>query len=153
MISTLAVLPLVLATVTEAPAAKGTASGTFARSSDKTYVVAHAIAWVGDPFLRVVLSDKPFDVAAMGKDGAFDDSDLMAHAGASLTLNIDPETRAYVGMRTRDQTGSGADFRCEDPSMLTLTRTTDATRLAGRFKCEEHDVTFDAPIVKVPGAK
>jgi hypothetical protein len=152
MISTLAVLPLMLATVAGGPVAKGTASGRFARASDKTYTVAHAIAWVGSPFVSIVLSDQPFDVAAMGKDGAFDDSDLMAHGGASLTLNIDPETRAYVGMRTRDRTGSGADFRCEAPSLLTLAKT-DATRIAGRFKCEEHDVTFDAPIVKVPGAK
>lgn len=29
----------------------------------------------------------------------------------------------------------------------------DRTRVAGRFKCEEHDVTFDAPIVKASGAK
>ena len=147
MITTLAVLPLVLATVADGPAAKGTASGKFATSSSKTYAVAHAVAWVGRSYVSVVLSDKPFDVAAMGADGVFDDIDLMEHPGVSLTLNLDPATRAYVGLRTRDQAGSGADFRCEDPAMLTLTRT-DATHIAGRFKCEEHDVTFDAPFVK-----
>jgi hypothetical protein len=152
ILTTLAVLPFVLATAADGPAAKGSASGKFATSSDKTYAVAHAVAWVGRSYVSVVLSDKPFDVAAMGKDGVFDDSDLMAHAGVSLTLNLDPATRAYVGLRTRDQSGSGADFRCEDPSMLTLTKT-DATHIAGKFKCEEHDVTFDAPIVKASSAR
>jgi hypothetical protein len=152
MITTLAVLPLLLAAVADGPAARGTASGRFAASASKTYAVAHAVAWLGRSYVSVVLSDEPFDVAAMGKDGVFDDSDLMAHAGVSLTLNLDPATRAYVGLRTRDQAGSGADFRCEDPSMLTLTRA-DATHLAGTFKCEEHDVTFDAPILKVPSAR
>lgn len=152
MTSNLAVLPLVLALLAQGPGGNGTASGKFLRPPDKTYTVAHAIAWVGNPFVSVVLSDRPFDVAAMVKDGVVDDLDLMDHAGASLTLNIDRGTRAYVGMRTRDQPGSGADFRCEDPSALTLT-TFDATRIAGRFKCEEHDVTFDAPILKLAGAK
>jgi hypothetical protein len=152
MIMTLAVLPFVLATAADGPAAKGTASGKFATSSGKTHAVAHAVAWVGPTYVSVVLSDKPFDVAAMGKDGVFDDVDLMGHAGVSLTLNLDPATRAYVGLRTRDRAGSGADFRCEDPAMLTLAKT-DATHIAGTFKCEEHDVTFDAPIVKAAGAR
>jgi hypothetical protein len=152
MISTLAVLPFVLAVAAEGPGANGTASGKFTRPGGPTYTVAHAVAWTGSTFLSVVLSDKPFDVAAMGEDGVFDDSDLMAHAGASLTLNLDPATHAYVGLRTRDGSGSGVDFRCEDASMLTLTKS-DATRIAGTFKCEEHQVTFDAPMVKAPRAK
>lgn len=151
MIATLAVLPFALAVAADASAANGTASGKFARSQDHAYTVKHAIAWKGRTFLTVVLSEKPFDVAAMGKDGLFDDVDLMEHPAPSLTLNVDPERRAYVGMRTRDQAGSGADFRCEDPAMLTLTKL-DEKRVAGRFKCEEHDVTFDAPIV-TPAAK
>jgi hypothetical protein len=119
------------------------ASGTF-EYHDKKYTPAHAVAFAG-PFTTVVLSDKPFD-PALGKDGSYDDSDLMAHSSASMTIMIDAERREFYRVRFRDDRGSGADLRCEDPAMLKLEKM-DATVVAGSFKCEGHDVKFVAPML------
>ena len=137
-----------LALTATAAAADPAASGTFTYR-DKKYAPSHAVAFVEGPFLKVVLSDKPFD-PALGKDGDYTDSDLMAHPSASLTITIDAESRELYGIRFRDDNGSGADFRCEGPGLLTLGKS-PASKVAGAFKCEEHAVTFDAALL--PAAK
>jgi hypothetical protein len=145
--SLLCALPLLTLTIATESAAKDSASGTF-NYNDKSYAPTTAVGWREGTFLKVVLSDKPFD-PALGKDGRYDDSDLMAHPSGSMTITIDAQSRELFGVRFRDDRGSGADFRCEGPGLLTLTRA-DATSIAGKFKCEEHDVTFDAPVLKTP---
>lgn len=127
--------------------ASGSASGTFLRD-DKRYAAGAAVAWRSDPFLKVAITVKALD-PALGADGSYDDSDLMA-SSPSLVITLDAQSRELVGIRLRDDTGSGADFRCEGPGLLTVTKA-DAASVAGKFKCEEHDVTFDAPLLK--GAK
>jgi hypothetical protein len=139
--------PILAAIMTTEARANDATSGTF-KYNDKSYTATTALAWRQDPFVKVVLSDKPFD-PALGKDGRYDDSDLMAHPSASLTITLDAASRELVGIRLRDAKGSGADFRCEGPGLLTVTRA-DAGSIAGRFKCEDHDVSFDAPFLKVP---
>lgn len=126
---------------------KASASGTF-QYDDKTYVAAHALAWREGDFLKVVLSDKPFD-PKWGEDGTYTDSDLMAHPSASFTITIDAERRELFGIRFRNDAGSGADFRCQGPGLLTLTKVESAS-VAGAFKCLEHNVTFVAPILATP---
>jgi hypothetical protein len=130
--------------VLSAAADKASASGTF-DFRDKKYAPAHAVAFHEAPFVKVVLSDKAFD-PALGKDGDYTDSDLMAHPSGSMTITIDPERRELVGIRFRNDSGSGADFRCEGPGLLTVKKM-DASSVAGTFKCEEHDVTFEAAIL------
>jgi hypothetical protein len=130
-----------------AAADKPPASGTFAYNGKK-YAASTAVAWRQDPFLKVVVSDKPFD-PAYAKDGAYDDSELMAHPSASLTITIDAERRELVGIRLRDDRGSGADFRCEGPGLLTLAKSAPAS-ITGTFKCEEYDVSFDVPFLAAP---
>jgi hypothetical protein len=147
-LSILVALPLLVLAVAGEPAGKGSASGTF-NFREKNYSAVDAMAWRDGGFLKVVLSDKPLDRAAMGEDGIYSDVDLMNHAGASLTITIDAEKREFVSIRLRNDTGHGADFRCEGPGLLTVTKA-DATAIAGRFKCMEHDVTFDAPVLKPP---
>lgn len=139
-------------TTVRAADARASASGTF-KYDDKTYTVAHALAWRQDTFLMVVLSDKPFD-PKWGQDGTYTDSDLMEHPSASLTITIDAERRELFGIRMRDAAGSGGDFRCEGPGLLNLTKS-DAASIAGTFKCKEHDVTFVAPFLAAskPAAK
>ena len=151
-------LLLLALTIPAGGAGKGAASGTF-KYDDKTYTVVDAVAWNEAPFklsdgteirwVKAVLSDKPFDTAAMGKDGRYDDSDLMAHPSATLTITINAANGEFDGIRMRDDKGSGADFRCEGPGLLTVTKN-DATTIGGRFKCMEHNVTFEAPILKAP---
>ena len=141
--SMLCVSLLTLTTAAHA-ADKPTASGTF-DYRDKKYVPAHAVAFHEGPFIQVVLSDKAFD-PALGKDGSYTDSDLMAHPSGSMTITIDAETQRFFGVRFRDDQGSGGDFRCEDPGLLTLKKL-EPTAVAGTFKCEEHDVTFDAVVL------
>jgi hypothetical protein len=156
--STLGTLLLLAVTIHAEAAAKGAASGTF-KYDDKTYTVVDAVAWNDLPvqlsdgtqirFVTAVLSDKPFDPAAMAKDGRYDDSDLMAHPSATLSIMINVTDGELDGIRMRDAAGSGADFRCKGPNLLTVTKN-DATTIGGRFKCMEHNVTFEAPILKAP---
>jgi hypothetical protein len=141
-LGTLSILGLAIPAVS---AGNGSASGTF-KYNAKSYTASDAVAWHQDPFVKVVLSDKPFDRLAMAKDGRYDDSDLMAHPSASLTITIDAKNRNLVGIRLRDDAGSGADFRCDGPGLLTVTKS-DAAVIAGKFKCEEHNVAFDAPLL------
>jgi hypothetical protein len=141
--ATLAVSLLTLATMVQA-AEKPSASGTF-DYGDKKYTPAHAVAFHEGRFVKVVLSDKPFD-PALGQDGAYSDSDLMAHPSATMTITIDAENRQFFGVRFRDDKGSGADLRCEDPALLRLAKFEPAV-VAGSFKCEEHDVTFEAVVL------
>jgi hypothetical protein len=143
-IVTLSILTL---TTTVGAADKPSASGTFGYN-EKKYTPAHAVAFAEGPFLKVVMSDKPFD-PALGKDGSYTDSDLMAHPSASFTITIDSESRELFGIRLRDDKGSGADFRCEGPGLLKLEKM-DASAVAGTFKCEEHDVKFDARVLPAP---
>ena len=149
VLSKLGTLSILGLAIPAASAGNGSASGTF-NYNNKNYTATDAVAWNQDPFVKVVLSDKAFDRVAMAKDGRYDDSDLMAHPSASLTITIDNKNRSLVGIRLRDNAGSGADFRCEGPGLLTVTKS-DAALIAGKFKCEEHNVTFDAPLLK--GAK
>lgn len=146
-VSTIAIAVAVGAAMTAGAADKPAASGTFEYNGRK-YTASTAVAWRQDPFLKVVVSDKPFD-PALGKDGQYDDSDLMAHPSASLTITIDAERRELVGIRLRDDRGSGADFRCEGPGLLTLAKGAP-TSIAGAFKCEEYDVSFDVPFLAAP---
>jgi hypothetical protein len=138
---------LLFLTTTAGAADKPSASGTFSYN-DKKYTPAHVVAFHEGPFLKVVMSDKSFD-PALGKDGSYTDSDLMAHPSASFTITIDVERRELFGIRFRDDKGSGADFRCEGPSLLKLEKM-DASAVAGTFKCEEHDVKFDARVLPAP---
>jgi hypothetical protein len=140
-------LSLLALTTAVAAADKPSASGTF-EYHDKKYTASHAVAFIEGPFLKVLLSDKPFD-PALGKDGAYTDSDLMSHPSGSMVISIDAETRENAGIRFRDDRGSGADFRCEGPGLLTLKKG-EPSRIAGTFKCEEHDVTFDAAVLPAP---
>jgi hypothetical protein len=140
-------LSLLILTTTVGAADKPSASGTFSYH-DKKYTPAHAVAFHEGPFLNVVTSDKPFD-PALGKDGSYTDSDLMAHPSASFTITIHSERRELSGIRFRDDKGSGADFRCEGPGLLKLEKM-DASSVAGTFKCEEHDVKFDARVLPAP---
>src|SRR5687768_9191060 len=98
---------LLILTTTAGAADKPSASGTFSYN-DKKYTPAHVVAFHEGPFLKVVMSDKPFD-PALGKDGNYTDSDLMAHPSASFTITIDVEHRELFGIRFRDDNGSGAD--------------------------------------------
>lgn len=123
---------------------KPSASGTF-EYNEKRYAAAHAVAFHEAPFIKVVLSDKALDPKWAG-DGVYDESELMAHTSASLTITIAPEHRELFGIRYRDDKGSGADFRCENPERLKLEKM-DASVVAGSFKCEETDVTFEAPML------
>jgi hypothetical protein len=133
-------------TATVQAADKPAASGTF-EYNGKKYSPVHAVAFAG-AFTTVVLSDKPFD-PALGKDGSYNDSDLMAHPSASMTIMIDAERREFYRVRFRDDRGSGADLRCEDPAMLKLEKM-DASGVAGTFKCLDHDVKFVAPMLSAP---
>ena len=149
---------ILLMAAAAAPAGKGTASGTF-RYNDQTHTVAHAVAWGEEPmtlsdgtvlrFVTAALSSKPFDRAAMARDGAYDDMDLRNHPAASFTVVFNAKDGAFDRIRMFDQSGHGADFRCEGPGLLTLTRN-DKASVAGKFKCQEHDLTFDAPILEAP---
>jgi hypothetical protein len=139
---------LLTLTTTVGAADKPSASGTF-EYNHKKYTAAHAVAFHEGPFLKVVLSDKPFD-PALGKDGAYTDSDLMAHPSASFTITIVSEDRQLFGIGFRDDKGSGADFRCEGPGLLKVEKM-EASAVAGTFKCEEHDVKFDARVLSAPG--
>lgn len=144
-VSTTIALALALgAAGTVRAADKPAASGRFAYNG-KTYAASAAVAWRQDPFLKVVVSDRPFD-PALGRDGRYDESDLMAHPSASLTITIDAERRELVGIRLRDDRGSGADFRCEDPALLALGKSAPGS-IAGTFKCEDYDVSFDVPFL------
>jgi hypothetical protein len=141
-------IALALAAATPAGAAdKPAASGQF-EYNGKKYGASTAVAFHQGPFLKVVVSDKPFD-PALGSDGGYDESDLMAHPSASLTITIDAESRELVGIRLRDDRGSGADFRCEGPGLLTLAKSAP-TSIAGAFKCQEYDVAFDVPFLAAP---
>jgi hypothetical protein len=153
-------LLLLALTVPAESAGKGSASGTF-KYHDKTYAVTDAVAWREEPIplsdgtkvqlVKAVLSDKPFDRAAMGKDGRYDESDLMAHPSASLSITIDAGKGELSDIRMRDDAGSGADFRCEGRGLLTVTKN-DAATIAGKFKCQEHNVTFEAPYLNASKA-
>jgi len=144
----LGALSVLSVTLTAEAVDKGTASGSF-EYNEKKYTAAYAVAWHEGPLLKVGLSDKPFD-PALGQDGVYTESDLMAHPSASLRIIIDSERRQLVGIRLRDDHGSGADFRCEDPGLLTLKKL-DAATVAGTFQCQEYNVTFEASIL--PAAK
>jgi hypothetical protein len=135
---------LFVAAATANAADKPSASGSFTYN-DKKYAPAHAIAFKEGSFIKVVMSDKPFDTKWAG-DGVYDESELMAHPSASFTITIMPEHRELFGVRYRDDKGSGADFRCENPERLKLEKM-DESVVAGSFKCEETDVTFAAPML------
>jgi hypothetical protein len=138
---------LLALTTTVGAADKPSASGTF-EYNKKKYTPAYAVAFHEGPFVKVVMSDKPFD-PALGKDGNYDDSDLMAHPSASMTITIAAEERELFGIRFRDDKGSGADFRCEGAGLLKVEKM-DASSVAGTFKCAEHDVKFDARMLPTP---
>jgi hypothetical protein len=145
----LVALSLLALTTTAGAADTPSASGSF-EFRGKKYRPAHAVAQAG-PFLEVVLSDTPFDPRWAG-DGVLTESDLMAHPSISATIKIDAERRQFYRITFRDRDGSGADLRCEDPAVLTLNRI-DATGVSGTFKCEEHDFTFDAPMLPASPGK
>src|SRR5262245_1767993 len=105
----LSLLGTFVALLAAPPMAKAPASGTF-NYNGRTYTATTAVAFRAGTFLKVVLSDKPFD-PALGADGRIDDPDLMAHPSASMTITIDPETKGFFGVRFRDDKGSGADLR------------------------------------------
>lgn len=143
---------LVLFAATAAAAGDQAGSGKFS-FRDVEYVAVDAIAWhtPGEyPSSQVALSDKPFDAAAIGADGVVDDTDLMAHAGATLMVSYMPEDNTVLGIRLRNETGHGADFRCEGQGLLTLTSVQESV-IAGTFTCEEHQVSFTAPVLDTPG--
>lgn len=129
----------------------GTASGTM-DAAGTVHRLAHAVAWVDphDPASRVVLASTHPPDPAGAADGHYIDAELMGQEGGFLTVNFAADGSYVHGIRTRDLNGSGADFRCEGEGLLTLTRN-DAARIAGTFACEEHEVTFDAPILQGPG--
>jgi hypothetical protein len=149
---------LLLLAAAAGPAGKGSASGTF-HFRDKTHTVAHAVAWSAEPmtlsdgsvlrFVTAALSAKPFDRAAMARDGSYGDDDMRNHPAPVFTVVFNARDGAFDGVRMFDDTGHGADFRCEGPGLLTLSRN-DKASVAGKFKCQEHDLTFDAPILETP---
>lgn len=143
---------LVLFVTTSAVGAGPAASGKFSfREVD--YVAVDAVAWrtEGDyPVLQVAVSDKPFDPVAIEADGVVSDADLMTHAGASLVISYLPEDTHVLGIRLRNDSGSGADFRCEGAGLMSLSINDDAV-IAGRFTCEEHQISFTARVLAAPG--
>lgn len=143
-------LLLLLATAYTA-AAEPTASGKFT-FREVEYVAVDAVAWNtgGDyPSIQIAVSNMPFDPAAIAADGIVNDADMMAHAGATLMISFMPEDLHVLGIRLRNDTGHGADFRCEGSGLLTISSDSD-TSITGRFACEEHQVTFTAPMLATP---
>jgi hypothetical protein len=145
-------LLILLAASAPASAVEPAASGTFS-FRDVEYSAVDAVAWHtgGDyPSSQVAISDKPFDPTAIAADGVVNDADMMAHAGATLTITYMPEDHTVLGIRLRNETGHGADFRCEGSGLLAVTAADDSS-IAGRFACEEHQVSFTAPVLATPG--
>ncbi len=143
---------LILLASASAVAAEPTASGKFT-FRDVEYDAVHAVAWktAGDyPSSQIAVSDKPFDAVAIDADGLVNDADLMAHPGATLMISFMPEDKHVLGITLRNDTGHGADFRCEGSGLLTLSKDDDSF-IAGTFACEEHQVSFTAPLLSTPG--
>jgi hypothetical protein len=143
---------LLLLAIASAVAAEPAASGKFT-FREVEYVAVDAVAWTtgGDyPSVQIAVSNLPFDPAVIAADGVVNDADLMAHAGATLMISYMPEDLHVLGIRLRNETGHGADFRCEGSGLLTITSDSEAS-IAGRFACEEHQVSFTAPVLATPG--
>jgi len=149
---TILVSGILIAFAAAATAMEPAASGRFSVADD-AHTAADAVAWhgAGDyPLSRIAVSDKHFDSAAMVADGEIDDADLMDHTGASLLITYRREDLEVIGIRLRNRSGSGADFRCEGQGLLSLSRD-DGQVVAGSFDCEEHQVSFTAPVLSTPG--
>jgi hypothetical protein len=143
---------LVTLVTTSAAAAEPGATGKFL-FRDVEYIAVHAVAWRtgGDyPSTQIAVSDKPFDPAAIAADGVVSDADLSEHAGASLTISFMPEDKHVLGITLRNETGHGADFRCEGSGLLTVS-SDEESLVTGSFSCEEHQITFTAPVLSTPG--
>lgn len=128
------------------------ASGSF-QPRGKSYAVKDALAWHGKHGIQVLLSDKKLDAPQLLSDFTLDVNDQFNLDGASMMLTIYKTDGSRYSLSLRDTEGSGNGPRCDEGEHLKITRL-DETSIAGSFVCEEHNVTFDLPVLKErPGTK
>jgi hypothetical protein len=136
-------LALLLAT----PAlASSTASGNFT-VRDKTYTVADAVTWHGEHGIHILFSEKKLDAPQLLSDFALDVNDQFNLDHASLRITIYKTDGSSYALGFQNPDGSGGNSLCDNGKHLKIERLDD-TSIAGRFACEENDVSFDLPLNK-----
>ena len=121
------------------------ASGSF-HPRGKSYPVKDAIAWHGKYGIYVLVSEKTLDAPQLLSDFTLDVNDQFNLDGASMMLTIYKTDGSSYSISLRDAE-SGGDLRCDKGEYLKITRL-DETSIAGSFVCEEHNLTFDLPVLK-----
>lgn len=122
------------------------ASGSF-HTGGKNYPVKDALAWQGKHGINVLVSEKKLDAPQLLSDFTLDVNDQFNLDGASMILTIYPQYGSSYSLSLRNADGGGGDLRCEKDEYLKIARL-DETSIAGSFACEEHNVTFDLPLLK-----
>lgn len=142
-------LTLCLALILSAPAiAASAASGHFIVKR-KAYAVADAIAWQGQNGIEVLFGEKKLDAPQLLSDYALDVNDQFNLDGASMRITIYKIDGSSYALNFRSPDGSDGDPLCDKGDHLKISRL-DKTSVAGRFICEDYDVTFDLPLITQP---